>query len=178
MSGVWYYALAAWRATPEIPPGAIPFSYHERSGHAGLLFGVLVACAVEGIALHLWLYPKAPVITWVLTLSTIYAAIWFLADYRATTLLPILVTPTTIVVRAGMRHSIEIPRQLLHRIDPTPPPDATLSINCTFMSTPSHWLILSEPVLMRLPYGLRKRVLAVGIEPDQPQKFVDAVQAP
>lgn len=75
------------------------------------MFGVLLACAVEGIVLHLFLRHRAPWIAWALTLSTV------------------------------------------------------------------HWLMLSEPVSVQLPYGLKKQVQAVGIEPDEAKKFLAAIDA-
>lgn len=84
-------------------------------------------------------------------------------------------TPKAIVVHAGLRGTVEIPRHVLQHIARVAPPQSSATVNCTFFSAPTQWLILSEPVTMRLPYGLSKQVGAVGIEPDDPAGFAQAI---
>ena len=45
------------------------------------------------------------------------------------------------------------------------------SLNLTFLGTPTRWLTLSESMSAQGSYGFRRRVRAVGLEPDYVQEF-------
>jgi hypothetical protein len=45
------------------------------------------------------------------------------------------------------------------------------SVNLTFLGTPTRWLTLIEPIEAEGPYGLRRRVRAIGLELDAPDDF-------
>jgi hypothetical protein len=53
----------------------------------------------------------------------------------------------------------------------TKPEPGKESVNLTFLGTPTRWITLSEPMIAEGPYGFRRRVRSIGIEPDAPQEF-------
>lgn len=173
--GVWYYALASWRDTPHVPPDVVAVTHHERSGHAGLVGGLLLACVVESIAVHILIKSTSEIFAWGLSMSTVYFGIWLIGDYRATVLHPILIRDDAIEIRAGFRGSLCIPRNRIRTITNVKPEQVSPVMNMTFMSTPSHWIEFVEPIAVQLPYGMRKQVRAVGVEPDEPKTFDAAV---
>src|SRR5690242_13074954 len=52
-AAVFYYALAAWRSRPFVPPGASAFSYHRRNAYAATLYAIVGMAIVEMAAVDL-----------------------------------------------------------------------------------------------------------------------------
>ncbi len=169
--GVFYYGLGSWRARPHAPLGSSAFTHHRRSGHAAIVFAFLLIMAAEGFAVHLLLRMWSTLAAWLFTIGTAYGALWLIADYRATVLRPILVSDESILVRAGFRCILRVPRACIAEVGRQKPEFGKASLNLTFLGTPTRWLTLSEPMLALGPYGLHRRVRAIGIGPDTPDEF-------
>jgi len=173
---VVYYALGSWRAKPHVPEGSSGFTHHLRSGQSGIVLGFLVIVASEGLAMHLLLLRWSALVAWIFTIGSVYSALWAIADYRATVLRPILVTDESIVIRAGFRYVLEVPRRAIVEVGREKPDFGRKSRNLTLLSTPTRWLTLSRPMLAEGPYGIRRTARAVGIEPDDPEAFDRALE--
>jgi hypothetical protein len=165
-----YYALLAWRAAPAAPRGARAFSYHRRAGYGAVVFAIVLLCVAEGAAVHLLVSLWSPAVAWVLTILTLYGALWFVADYRASVLRPVLVTADALVVRTGVRWTAVVPRARivavhLARPDTRQRVDGRV-LHATLVGTPSLWIELSEPVRASGPYGVAReaRWLALGVD--------------
>ena len=174
---VFYYGLGSWRARPHVPPGASSFTHHRRSGQAAMVFALLLLMLVEGIAVHVLLLLWSPVAAWIFTAGTIYGALWLFADYRATVLRPILVEEECLTLRAGLRWTMQLPRTRITAITATQPPDVKETLNLTFLATPTHWIVLNNPLPADGPYGFKRTVETVGIRPDTPHDL-DRILAP
>ena len=112
-----------------------------------------------------------------LTLATLYGILFLMADYRATVLCPILVGETHIRLRAGLRGSIRIPRESVIGIQREKPDLGREALSLSFLSPPSHWVLLDAPREFRGPYGTRRWVRALGLTPDHPVGFEAAIEA-
>jgi hypothetical protein len=169
---VLYYALGAWQARPHVPARWSAFTHHERSGHAGIVLAFLLLMGTEGLAVHVLLSLWTPLAAWLFTIVTAYGALWLIADYRATVLRPILISDEgLLLIRAGFRCTLLVPRASIAQVGPRKPELAKECLNLTFMGTPTRWLTLSKPMLAQGPYGLRRRVRAIGIDPDAAEEF-------
>ena len=164
--GVFYYALGAWRARPHVPAGTTAFTHHRRSGQAAIVFALLLLMLVEGIAVHFLLLIWSAVAAWIFTAGTLYGALWLIADYRATVLRPILIDDETIMLRAGLRWTVGVPRANISAINRRKPEPGKELLNLTFMGNPTHWIMLAEPLPVQGPYGFQRPVRAIGIQPD------------
>ncbi len=169
--GVFYYAIASWRARPHAPEGTLALTHHRRSGHAAIVLVFLLVMVAEGLAVHALLVNWSAPVAWIVTIVTAYGALWLIADYRATVLRPILVSDESILVRAGFRCTVLVPRAWIAGVGRKQPDFGKESLNLTFVGTPTHWLTLSEPMLAQIPYGFRGRVRAIGIAPDAAEEF-------
>ena len=175
---VFWYALGARRARPHVPEGAVAFTHHQRSGHAGAVVGFILVMAVEALGMHLLLLTWSAVAAWILTIGTAYGALWLIADYRATVLRPILVTGDSITVRAGLRFTVHVPRAQVAAVTRARPELGKDSVSVTFLSTPTHWVTLAEPIVAEGAYGFRRRVRAIGIAPDDVREFEHLMAPP
>lgn len=173
--GMFYYALLAWRARPHVPEGMVAFTHHKRSGQLAIVLGFLVLLAAEGSAVHLLLMRWSSPVAWVITALTIYGALFILSDYRATVLRPILVGDDEVVVRAGLRYTMRVPRSQIAGVGNEKPEFGRESVKFAFLATPTHWVTLSERAEAHGMYGIRARVRAFGIEPDDPAGFESAL---
>ncbi|MGH7556236.1 MAG: hypothetical protein ACREMD_00345 [Gemmatimonadota bacterium] len=169
--GVFYYAFGAWQARPHVPPGMFAITQHRRSGHAGIVLAFLLVMSAEGFAVHVLLLTWSALAAWIFTIGTAYGALWLIADYRATVLRPILVSDDCILIRAGFRCTLRVPRARLVEVGRQKPKFGKESFNLTLLGTPTRWLTLSEPRLAQGPYGLHRRVRAIGIRPDEAEDF-------
>jgi hypothetical protein len=132
---------------------------------------------VEGLAVHVLLYQWSALVAWIFTIGTVYGALWLIADYRATVLRPILVSDEGIVIRAGFRCTLRVPHACVVGVGPTKPAYGEECLNLTFLGTSTRWLTLSEPMQALGPYGFRRRVRAIGIEPDTAEEFDRALDS-
>lgn len=164
--GVFYYALASWWARPHVPVGAIAITQHRRSSHGGTVVVLLLVLAAEGWAVHAVLREWNALVAWLFTASTVYAALWLIADYRATVLRPTLSREHDLLIRAGFRATLSVPRACIADAGRTKPPYGKQCLSLTFLRAPARWVTLSEPLFARGPYGFRRQVRAIGFEPD------------
>ena len=166
-----FYALVSWRARPHTPAGTVAVTHYRRSGYAGIVFGVILVMAVEGLAAHVLLLHWSPLIAWVFTVGNAYAALWLIADYRLTVLRPILVSSGGIIIRAGLRCTMRVPLVQIADVGSAKPDFGKESVNLTFLGAPTHWLTLTEPIEAEGPYGFRRPVRAIGFTPDAADDF-------
>lgn len=174
---VFVYALGSWRARAHAPAGTKAFTHHQRGGYGGIVLAFLILLASEGLAVHFLLLERSALAAWIFTASSVYGALWLVADYRATVLRPILVGDRRLRIRAGFRCAMDVPLAQVVAVGREKPDFGRESVNLTVLGTPTHWLTLAEPIVAEGPYGLRRRVRAFGIEPDSPADFDRALES-
>ncbi|AMR28346.1 hypothetical protein A0257_15445 [Hymenobacter psoromatis] len=166
-----YALLGIW--TPlEAGPGEQPFSTHRASGFGALLAAFAGLSVVEMAAAHLVIGYWHPRAAWVLTGLSAYSLLWLLAHGQAVRRRPVLLTATTLVVRAGFVWRAAIPRAQLLSIEkitdvPTPAP-GLLNAARLLLTPPNLLLTFAEPQLVRGLYGLRRTVRRLAIYVDEP----------
>lgn len=164
---VFYYGLSP-HPKQHIPQGFKPIPAYVKSGHGGIAFATVFILLIEGAIAHLYLSNWSISAAWILTLLTAYSALWVIADYRAARLRPSLLGSNSIVFRAGLRWEVEVPRNLILSSNDEVAVAAKERLNLTFLGEPSIWIHLSECVDTNGPCGMRRRVRAIGLEPDKP----------
>jgi hypothetical protein len=135
------------------------------------MLAFLLLIAVEGLAVHFLLHQWSVLGAWICTIGSAYGALWLIADYRATVLRPILVSDESILFRAGFRWTVQVPVDRIAGVSRNKPELGKECVNLTFLGTPTRWLTLSEPLVAEGPYGLRRRVRAIGVAPDADDDF-------
>ncbi len=171
----FYYALGSWRAKPHVPPIKSAHTHHRLSGHGAIVSGFLILLLLEGITAHVLLVSWSPLAAWIATISSLYGALWLIADWRAMILRPILIDEESLTIRAGLRTTVVVPRESILAIERRDPELGKESLNLTLMGTPTHWIRLSEPLWAQGLYGFRRRVRAIGVQPDEPEAFESAL---
>ncbi|MCO6511380.1 MAG: hypothetical protein J5I65_11375 [Aridibacter famidurans] len=172
---VFYYSLFSWRSRPSVPERAAAFTYHRRSGQVAITLVLLFLVAAETVVMHyvisLWSAPVA----WVTTVLSIYGGLWILADLRASVLRPVLVTRDSILIKAGLRYDVEIPIDVVDRIEREKPSDGPF-VSAALFGEPSHWIVLNETLEAEGVLGFRSVFRAIGFSPDEPAAFEEALE--
>lgn len=171
---VLYYALLSWRRRPEEVKGA--FTYHRKSGYGAIVFALLLMMAAEGIPAHILIVRWSPVAAWVLTALTAYGVLFFLADWRAMRLRPILLDADGLRVRIGVRCTVTVPRERIAAIHRKRPPGSDPYIRASLPGPMPLWLELTEPVTAKGPYGTEKRARWISLTVDDPEGFRQALE--
>ena len=166
-----YALLGAW-APLEAGSGEQPFSTHRTSGFGALLAAFAGLSVVELAAAHLVIGHWYPRVAWAATGLSAYSLLWLLAHGQAVRRRPVLLTATTLVVRASFVWRAAIPRPQLLSIQkitdvPTPAPDL-LNAARLLLTPPNLLLTFAEPQPVRGLYGLRRNVRRLAIYVDEP----------
>lgn len=172
---IFFYSLGSWRSNTHQIAGTRAYTHYRRSGQAGVVLGFVVLMAVEGFAVHLLLSMWSVLVAWIFTLSSVYGALWLIGDFRATVLRPVLVGDESILIRGGIRYTAEVSRSEISGISREKPEFGKEVLSLKLIGPPTHWIIFSESVNVQGPYGTSRNVRAIGIEPDDPQSFEQAL---
>jgi len=175
-----YGLLGAW-APLEAGPGERPFSTYRASGFIALLATFAGLSVVEMAAAHLVIGHWHPRAAWVLTGLSAYALLWLLAHGQAVRRRPVLLTATTLVVRAGFVWRAAVPRAQLLAVKkitdvPTPAP-GLLNAARLLLTPPNLLLTFAEPQPVRGLYGLRRTVRRLAIYVDEPAALMQQLAA-
>ena len=170
---VLYYSLFAWHRRPQVPSGTRAFTYHRTSGYGALGFAFLIATAAEAIPVHILVARWSPRGAWFLTALALYGLFWFLADYRATRLRPILLDEETLCIRTGLRWTIRIPRAHIVAIHKKAPKSEPF-LRATLPMMKPLWIELTEPVTAHGPYGIEKQGRWISVAVDDAKAFQEA----
>jgi hypothetical protein len=81
----------------------------ETSNARTMLLGFGLVLAIETPIAHLLVARWSAVVTAVLTLLGVYSLIWLIGDYRATMRRPVLLLPTRLAIRVGLRYRVDVP---------------------------------------------------------------------
>ncbi|TFZ66003.1 hypothetical protein E4631_12965 [Hymenobacter sp. UV11] len=170
-----YALLGAW-VPLEAGSGEQPFSTHRTSGFGALLAAFAGLSVVELAAGHLVIGHWFPRAAWVATALSVYSLLWLLAHGQAVRRRPVLLTATTLVVRAGFVWRVAVPRAQLLSVKkltdvPTPAP-GLLNAARLLLTPPNLLLTFSEPQPVRGLYGLHRTVRRLAIYVDEPAELL------
>lgn len=175
--GIFAIAFFKWKA-----PENGGFSYHRRSGAQSVLIVFLCVLVVETIVLHILLSLWSPAAAWLMTAISVYFAFQVFAHLKAVRLRPIEISDREIRLRCGILGDAVITRDQIVRVETVSP--ASPRHLETFdllplgaMSQPNLRIDLSEPVSVFGVYGVEKRVSNIRIAIDEPEQFIEALQA-
>ncbi len=172
------YALFGADRKLKLPGRA--FSYHRKNGYGAVVFGLLIAMLAETGGVHLLLvHFHHPRIALLLTVLSLYGALWFLGDYQAARRRPIRIEADRLAIRTGLRWNLDVPFAAIAKIERTDPlkpfEKNPKAIRATLFGAPLFVLHLAEPLVADGPYGRQRRVERVGFTVDEEAEFLAAL---
>ncbi len=167
-----YYGFFSWRKKPFAPHGATAFSYHKETGYTALVGVIMFLMPLEMIVLHIFLSQWSVAAAWVLTVTSLYSAIWLWGDCRASVLRPILISEDSLIINSGVRFFAEIPLSLIEETgasNPDLPKKAVM--NMGIMGSSVTWIVFTRDVEVSTFFGARKMIRAIGLSVDNASSF-------
>ena len=163
----------------------MPLFTYRSSRSATLVVGIGIAVLVETVAIHFLLRVAHPIAAWVMTALSLSAIAWVARDYRAMGQGAVRIIEGDLQLTVGRRYDVRVPRTTLSRVlRPTfrdlPAPGTNQGrdyLNMTKPATPNVLIELDEPVSVRLPGGVRRRVRRLGLHLDDAAGFLTALGA-
>lgn len=178
---VLHYALRGFWARPESRPADHVFATYQKSGFVALLATAIGLSVLEMAAAHLVVGHWWPRVAWALTGLSAYSVLWLLAHGQAVRCRPVLLSATTLVVRAGLVWRVAIPRAQLASLEnitdvPAQAPDL-LNAARLLLTPPNLLLTFAEPQRVRGLYGLHRTVRRLAIYVDEPAALAQQLVA-
>ena len=155
---------------------------HRNARSTPLLVGFAIIIFLETVGAHLILLRFSLILAIIISLLSLSALVWLIADYLALGRLNTLITDESVVLHIGRRATATIPRNLLlAAISPSwrDLPDAPnrAYLNATKPVDPNILLTFSEPVIGNLPGGVRRPVRMLALCVDTPDEFLAVIQS-
>lgn len=171
--GVWYYALISWRKKPSVEADDKAYSYHNASGYMSVMLGFGLAFPVEIVAVHMLLSQWNATVAIVVTLLSVYAAVWLVGDARARALRPVVLGKDELRIECGIQMKGTISLSNIASVSCHEPADIDKAdkLNYGTFYQANVWIVMHGPVEMRTLLGM-KRPLAIGLSLDDPKGFI------
>ena len=145
---------------------------------ASLLVGIGLALVVEGVALHVWIAPRSRFWAWTITVLNAATLVWLWRDYPARSRAEVALGSAEVVVMLGNHLRCRFPRSGIASAEPATwrsVPDPAMArdyVNCAKPVEPNVVIVLRAPVEARLPFGIRKRVMRLGLRVANPEQLL------
>lgn len=171
--GVWYYALISWRKKPSVEADDKAYSYHNAGGYMSVMLGLGLAFPVEIVAVHMLLSQWSATVAIVVTLLSVYAAVWLVGDARARALRPVVLGKDELRIECGIQMKGTISLGSIASVSCHEPADIDKAdrLNYGTFYQANVWVVMHDPVEVRTFLGT-KRPLAIGLSLDDPKGFI------
>ncbi|MFN0131849.1 MAG: hypothetical protein ACKVW3_04840 [Phycisphaerales bacterium] len=168
--------IAALRPAPRPSPDG--FTMHRTATYGPVVAGLIMAIAVESVAVHFLVRIWSHTAAWALTASSIYAFLWLVGDARAIAQRTTTFTRDTLRLRLGLRWSADVPLDQIETCSTWrgAPPKGSRAI--ALLGTPNVHLALKSPIDVKGVYGLRRRATQLFVRVDEPDEFVAVIARP
>ena len=171
--GVWYYALISWRKKSSVEADDKTYSYHNAGGYMSVMLGLGLAFPVEIVAVHMFLSQWNATVAIVVTLLSVYAAVWLVGDARARALRPVVLGKDELRIECGIQMKGTISLSNIASVSCHEPADIDKvdKLNYGTFYQANVWIVMHDPVEVRTLLGM-KRPLAIGLSLDDPKGFI------
>ncbi|MXP08627.1 hypothetical protein [Pseudoblastomonas halimionae] len=171
--GMMHLALFRWNAPPDVPHGALAFSYHR---YLNPMIATLLALQVCELALvHFFVMMWNPLVAWILLAVSVGGVLWLIALMKSFRIKPVLLDDATLRVRSGAMVDAVIPRDAIARVAPSFDADLRKrkdTLDTAILSAPNVCLELSSPVSIPTLFGGSRDVLRVAMRLEDSAGFL------
>lgn len=173
---VWYYALLSWRKRPHVKTGERAYSYHNAGGYTNMMLGLGLAFPVEIVATHMLIAQWSVMAAIIVTLLSVYAALWLAGDARARIMRPVVLGKDKLRIECGIQMEAVVSIRSVTSASSLEPKhlDKSDKLNYGTFYQANVWITFEEPVEVRTLTGT-KSVCAIGLSLDEPQDFMDTL---
>lgn len=138
-----------------------------------VMLGLGLAFPVEIVAVHMLLSQWNATVAIVVTLLSVYAAVWLVGDARARALRPVVLGKDELRIECGiqMKGTISLSNIASVSCHESADIDKADKLNYGTFYQANVWIVMHDPVEVRTLLGM-KRPLAIGLSLDDPTGFI------
>jgi hypothetical protein len=163
------------------PVRADALTHHRKTAYGAMVLALLMATAVEVVAMHFLVGIWSHRVAWILTALGVYGAVWIYGDWNALRRRPTRVEAGVLRIRFGLRWRLDVPLSAITSIRaPTREERATRrGVDLRLALPGAGWVVLEldRPIRAEGIYGLRRSVRTLGLGLDEPRRL-EALVAP
>lgn len=169
---------AVGRALSRRPIAPSEITFTRESTYPGVALALAIVVVIEGAPIHLLLRGHSAAQAVMLALHA-YALLWIVGDLRALRESTCRFERRALVVQLGLRFSARIPFHLITAAGwGEPSGDAAPDeARITPGDTPNVALVLRKPIVVRGPFGIRRRARVVRLYVDDPTVLLAKLRA-
>ncbi|MCB1187971.1 hypothetical protein KDL29_12455 [bacterium] len=171
-----YYAFSPALKDEDLVLGEGQFSYNRLNDYQSLVLSISILMLFEMVGVHLLVHHfwgAWP--AWILTGLSFYGFLWLRADSVASIRRPIEVREEGLLLRCGLRWTVEIPREQIESIEPITDGCASAGkgeLRMQLLGEPNCRLRLKNDFTVTGQYGIRRRVRSISLVMDEQNEFV------
>ena len=172
-----YFSFAGWfLKPPAVQEDQRHFTYHRKSGYVSILGILMFVLIVETFALHMIVMRWSVFAAWILTVVSLYSALWLVGDYHAIRVHPIIVSPERLYLRTGLRWRADIPLENVEGVEigSARNPKAADYLRASIL-WPRATLLLKDPIEIHGLFGRKKTAKRIGLSVDDPEALKAAL---
>ena len=132
-----------------------------------LAVGLAIVLVVEGAAIHLWVAERSALWAWVITALNVATLVYLWREVRAGSQSRLVLRGAEVEIVVGRRLRCRFPRRAIASADVATwrsvPDMAADFVNTAKPLEPNVVIVMSQPVEVRLPLGIVKRVGRFGL---------------
>jgi hypothetical protein len=171
---IFYLAIFGWRIPTEHDESR-RFTCYRDSSYGILFAALMMVMSLEligvHVALHIWI---SPTIAGIVTVLSLYAALWLMGDYQALRLRPIVIESDRVRLRLGLRWEADLPFSKIRSVRPAGP-QAEYDLKMVVLGEPKVIVDLTEKVRISGVYGLRRNASRILLAVDSPERFREII---
>lgn len=177
---VWMYSIFAFFRKSEAPEGALAFTVHKEVGYKMIFYLVCMVGLIEVVVVHLLLEDLFSARTaWIVSGLTIYSSFMVIADLVMLEVRPTIIHGDNIFMVVGNRWESKIPIDKITKIEEAKKSkDREGALNCAiFTSQTNVKITLSEEIVFKTFFGIKKKSDAVVFYVDNGKEFIAAIES-
>jgi len=160
------------------------YSYHKQTEYFGVFLMLVHAMLIEIIGVHLLVMQWSEAAAWIVTFFDVYFLLFLIADYRAITLSPIVLTNNQMHIQMGIRSFLELDYSNIEQITwevttkdlrKKEIDSYSVTLLAFFEEDPKFEIRLKHPVEVAGLFGTKKIVRKIYITVDDAKEFYDHV---
>lgn len=178
------YYLTYRKKKREVPIPYPMYSYHKNAEYFGIFLMLVHAMLIEIVGVHILVMQWSGIAAWIVTFFDVYFLFFLIADYRAITLSPVVLTEDKIHVQMGIRSFLELDCSNIESInwESTEKQERKKEKGAYYVTLPAFFekdpkleIRLKHPVESTGIFGLKKMVRKVYVTVDDAKEFYKMV---
>jgi membrane protein YdbS with pleckstrin-like domain len=182
---MFYYSFFSWRKKQIFHDNE--FTFHKKTSAVALNLMLIHALVLESVGLHFFLHNWSPTIAFIALILNGYTVTLFLAEIQAIRLVPFMITDQSLYLQVGIMKRLTVPLKEIKSVRYYQGPEKVSkevskqvfdAVLADFVKEkPAIEIEFYSPQEVKKMYGLKQRVLFVHLSPDEPQKFLETLNA-